>query len=47
MLYFLRIFKHTGYLIRMLVEVISDMSTFLLVLLITLMAFGDSFLKIS
>ena len=46
-LYFMRIFRHTGYLIRMLIEVLSDMSTFLLVLLITLTAFGDAFLKMS
>ena len=47
LLYFMRIFRHTGYLIRMLIEVLSDMSTFLLVLLITLTAFGDAFLKMS
>ena len=47
LLYFMRIFRHTGYLIRMLIEVLGDMSTFLLVLLITLTAFGDAFLKMS
>lgn len=47
LLYFLRIFKNTGYLIRMIVEVIYDMRHFFLVLLITIAAFGDSFLSIS
>jgi hypothetical protein len=46
-LYFLRIFKSTGYLIRMIFEVIKDMRNFFLVLLITIAAFGDSFLRIS
>ena len=47
LLYFLRIFKNTGYLIRMIIEVIYDMRSFLLVLLITIAAFGDSMLTIS
>lgn len=47
LLYFLRIFRKTGYLIRLLVEVIIDMGVFLLVLLITNTAFGDSFLRLS
>jgi len=46
-LYFLRIFKPTGYLIRMIFTVIYDMRFFFLVLLITLVAFGDSFYIIS
>ncbi|CDW71666.1 wd-40 repeat protein [Stylonychia lemnae] len=46
-LYFLRIYKRTGYLIRMIFEVISDMRYFFIVLLITIVAFGDSFLKIA
>lgn len=46
-LYFLRIFRSTGYLIRMIVEVIKDMQYFFLVLLITIAAFGDSLLIIS
>ena len=46
-LYFLRIFKSTGYLIRMIVEVVYDMRNFFLVLLITIAAFGDSFLRIA
>lgn len=47
LLYFLRIFKSTGYLIRLIVEVVSDMGIFLLVLLITLTAFGDAMLRLS
>ena len=46
-LYFLRIFKSTGYLIRMIVEVVKDMRYFFLVLLITVAAFGDSFSNIA
>jgi hypothetical protein len=46
-LYFLRIFENTGYLIRMITEVIVDMRHFFLVLLVTIAAFGDAFLKIS
>ena len=46
-LYFLRIFKNTGYLISMIFEVIKDMRYFLLVLLITIVAFADSLLSIS
>jgi hypothetical protein len=45
LLYFLRIFKETGYLIRMISTVIVDMKHFLLVLLIAIIAFGDSFLS--
>ncbi|CDW88872.1 wd-40 repeat protein [Stylonychia lemnae] len=47
LLYVMRIFKNTGYLIRMLIEVVSDMGIFLLLLLITILAFGDSFLRLS
>jgi hypothetical protein len=46
-LYFFRIFKKYGYLIRLIITVISDMSTFLVVLFFTLVAFGDTFLTIS
>ena len=42
-LYFLRIFESFAYLIRMIVRVIIDMKVFLLVLLIVIMAFADSF----
>lgn len=47
LLYFLRIFKRTGYLIRLVVEVVGDMGIFLLVLLITVTAFGDCLLRFS
>jgi hypothetical protein len=46
-LYFLRVFQPTGYLIRMIIEVIFDMKYFFLLLLITIAAFGDSFLRIA
>jgi hypothetical protein len=46
-LYFLRIFKNTGYFIKMIVEVIKDMKSSLLVLLITVAAFGNTFSVIS
>lgn len=42
LLYFLRIFKATGYYIRTIVEVIKDMRYFLMMLLLTFIAFGDS-----
>ena len=41
-LYFFRLLKETGYLIRMIMEVISDMRNFILVMLITLFAFGNA-----
>ena len=40
LLYFLRLFKETGYLIRIIVQVIKDMKYFLLLLLLTIIAFG-------
>ncbi|CDW83468.1 wd-40 repeat protein [Stylonychia lemnae] len=46
-LYVLRIFRSTGYLIRSIVEVIYDMGIFLLILFLTVTAFGDSFLRLS
>ncbi len=46
-LYFLRIFKPTGYLIRMIFTVIYDIRYFFLLLFITLVAFGNSMLTIS
>lgn len=46
-LYFLRIFKNTNYLIRMIFTVIYDMRSFFLVLLITIVAFGDSMLSLA
>ena len=46
-LYFLRIFERTGYLIRMIVEVVSDMRYFFVVLLITIAGFSEAFQRIS
>lgn len=46
-LYFMRVFKGTGYLIGMIFQVIADMRYFLLILCIALIAFGDSFLSIA
>jgi hypothetical protein len=47
LLYFLRIFKSTGYYIRTIVEVVKDMRYFLMMLLLTFTAFGDSMRQIS
>jgi len=47
LLYFMRIFDNTSYLIRMIICVIIDMKTFLLILFVTIAAFGDSFYAIS
>lgn len=46
-LYFLRIFAATGYLIRIIIEVIVDMRHFLLILLLTFISFGDALRSIS
>lgn len=46
LLYFCRINKTTGYLIRMIVKVIFGMRTFLMVLLITILAVADSYISI-
>jgi hypothetical protein len=46
-LYFLRIFTATSYLIRIIIEVIIDIRHFLLVLLLTFVAFGDAFYAIN
>lgn len=46
-LYFFRIFKSFGYLIRLIILVVADMKDFLVVLFFTLVAFGDTFLTIS
>mmetsp|Transcript_24585 Transcript_24585/g.38158 ORF Transcript_24585/g.38158 Transcript_24585/m.38158 type:complete len:187 (-) Transcript_24585:757-1317(-) len=42
-LYFFRIFDSTGFLITAILAVIKDMRYFLLILTITLLAFGDSY----
>lgn len=41
-LYFLRIFSSTGYLIRIVIDVIKDMRYFLLIFFLCFIAFGDS-----
>lgn len=46
-LYFFRIFKQTSYLIRIIVEVVISMRYFFLVLLFTIIGFGNSFLVLS
>ena len=46
-LYFLRIFQNTGYLIRMITEVVVDMRHFFLVLSITIAAFANTFLTLA
>ena len=47
LLYFLRIFKATGFYIRTIVEVVKDMKYFLGMLFLTFIAFGDSMRQIS
>jgi hypothetical protein len=42
-LYFMRIYSSFAYLIRMIVQVFKDMKTFLVVLMVTIMAFSDAF----
>jgi hypothetical protein len=46
-LYFLRIFESTGYLIRMIIDVVSGMKVFLFVLILVLAAFADAFISMS
>ncbi len=46
-LYFLRIFKSTGYLIKIIIAVCVDMRHFLFILFLTIMAFGDSMRQVS
>ena len=47
LLYFLRIFEPTGYLVMIIIEVIIDMRYFLLILLLTFVAFADSIYQIN
>jgi len=46
LLYFMRIYRTTGYLVRMIVQVIQEMKVFLLVLLITILAVADAQISI-
>uniref|UniRef100_A0A7S3JKB8 Ion transport domain-containing protein n=1 Tax=Euplotes harpa TaxID=151035 RepID=A0A7S3JKB8_9SPIT len=41
--YFLRVFFVTAYLVRMIIEIVIDMKNFVLVLIISIMAFGNSY----
>ena len=41
--YFLRIFFETGYLVRMIIEIVKDMRNFVLILLISVFAFANSY----
>lgn len=45
--YFLRIFRHTGYFIRMLSDVIYDIRLFIVVISIVFLGFGDAFYRLS
>lgn len=47
LLYFMRIWKETGYFIRTIINVIKEMQYFLLLLLFSLIAFADSLRQIS
>jgi len=46
-IYFLRCTSTTGWLVRMIVEVMKDMGSFLIVYFITIMAFSDAFYSMS
>ena len=46
-LYFFRIFQSTGYLIRIIIEVVVDMRYFLFIMFLTTIAFGDAMRSIS
>ena len=45
--YFLRVTDQTGWLIRMIAEVIIDLLPFLLVMIISILAFTDAFLSMA
>jgi len=47
LLYFFRIFQSTGYLIRIIIEVVVDMRHFLFIMFLTMIAFGDAMRSIS
>jgi len=47
LLYFLRIFEKTGYLISIIIEVVKEMKYFLFILMLTVFAFGDSLAQVS
>jgi hypothetical protein len=45
--YFLRIFRHTGYFIRMLRDIIYDIRIFIVILGIVFLGFGEAFYRLS
>lgn len=47
LLYFLRLFEQTGYLVRTITTVIYEMRIFLLILFIIYFGFGEAFLRLS
>mmetsp|Transcript_44578 Transcript_44578/g.60445 ORF Transcript_44578/g.60445 Transcript_44578/m.60445 type:complete len:120 (+) Transcript_44578:122-481(+) len=47
LIYFMRTDDRTGYLVRMIIEVAKDMVVFMLVLLITIIAYADAFYTLS
>ena len=46
-MYFLRLFEATGYLIRIIVNMVYDMKIFILILFIVQIGFGEAFLRLS
>ena len=46
-LYFLRLFDATGYLIRIVLNMVWDMKIFIMILFIVQMGFGEAFLRLS
>ena len=46
-LYFFRFFENTGYLIRIIVEMVYEMRSFAFVLLVSVFALGDTFMRIA
>lgn len=47
MIFFMRIFSGTAYLIRMIIQVIIDMKAFMLIFFISIIAFGDAMLAVA
>jgi len=43
-MYFFRIFRSTGYYIRMIIEVLIDMASFTLILVVVIIAFGVAYM---
>jgi len=47
LLYFMRIFKSTGYLVKILTECLKDMKIFLFIYLTVVLAFNEGFMRLS